>query len=539
MGLRFKKRTVCLLLLAICLAAPALGQLSPGDLAQPHADFEGLRKCGKCHKLGSHDLSPLCLDCHDEIAASRQEGQGLHAQKGHDRCVDCHVDHQGRDFQLIHWPDGMKNFDHGSVGYKLEGAHGKQECRACHKDSNLGKAEGRPQGKNRQRTFMGLSSRCADCHTDPHEKQLGDDCASCHNSEKWRPAPAFDHARSAFPLTGKHTAVECVACHKGSKEKPLYKPLAHAACTDCHKDPHANRFGPDCTSCHSTGNWKDIRGEAFDHDRTRYPLRGRHVGLECSRCHVPDRPAPTFDSCRDCHRDAHGAARLGRPRLDTCETCHTVQGFKPAGYRLEDHQESAFSLKGAHRAVPCLACHLDAAGKWTMEKPHADCLACHEDHHRGGMEPFAEGKGCVACHDENTWRGARFDHERTRFPLTGGHARQNCAACHKQGEFRNGKTDCVACHQDPHAGQFVNRVLAGTEKVDCAACHVTVDWLAEKFDHETDSRFPLRGGHAQVACNRCHRPQDPARPGLLIYKPIDIRCESCHREDPTRKGKTP
>lgn len=538
-GMGSKMRTNCLLLLAICLAVPARGQLSPGDLAQAHADLEGLRNCDECHKLGSNNLSPLCLDCHAEIAASRQTGRGLHALPGHDRCVDCHVDHQGRDFPLIHWPEGRENFDHMAVGYPLEGAHAGLDCRKCHQAENLNEAAGGPRGKNPQRTFLGLSSRCAACHEDAHEKQLGSDCAACHQQDRWRPAPGFDHGRAAFPLSGKHTSVECVACHKGAREKPLFKPLAHGACLDCHQDPHADRFGPDCARCHDSSGWKNIRGETFDHDQTRYPLRGRHAVVECARCHVPDRPAPAFARCRDCHRDTHEAARLGRPRLDNCENCHTVEGFRPASFGLEAHQETAFPLRGAHRAVPCLACHQTASGGWAMEKPHGSCVACHEDPHRGGMEGFAGDRGCVACHDASTWRGALFDHDRTPFPLTGAHARQACAECHQPADYRHGKTDCASCHKDPHLGQFADRVLAGTDRIDCASCHVTVDWLAEKFDHETDSRFPLRGGHAHVACDRCHRPQDPAQPGLLVFKPIDIHCATCHRENPAEKGKTP
>ena len=42
--------------------------LSPGKLTQGHAEFEG--DCDKCHvSFDKANQTPLCMDCHEEIAA--------------------------------------------------------------------------------------------------------------------------------------------------------------------------------------------------------------------------------------------------------------------------------------------------------------------------------------------------------------------------------------------------------------------------------------------------------------------------------------
>jgi hypothetical protein len=60
-----------------------------------------------------------------------------------------------------------------------------------------------------------------------------------------------------------------------------------------------------------------------------------------------------------------------------------------------------------------------------------------------------------------------FDHGRTRFPLTGKHARLACESCHKT-TLKDTPRRCVDCHKkdDVHRGRRPN----------CESCHVTSDW---------------------------------------------------------------
>ncbi|HQR47461.1 MAG TPA: hypothetical protein PK598_15790, partial [Thermoanaerobaculia bacterium] len=131
-----------------------------------------------------------------------------------------------------------KTFNHGAeTGFVLDGKHRKIDCAACHK----------------VRSFLTLTPDCASCHKDPHGGKLGATCGTCHPAtvpfkESRR---VFDHAKSAYPLTGAHVTVACEKCH-ATKE---YKGVRFAACTDCHKDPHSKPLGT-CTACHTTTTFR-------------------------------------------------------------------------------------------------------------------------------------------------------------------------------------------------------------------------------------------------------------------------------------------
>ena len=531
---------VCMVFLLFLGVSTAEAQLSPGKLAQAHKNLEGLKKCGKCHKLGSQDVTPKCLACHVEIKTRQNNNRGLHAGSDFSQCVDCHVDHQGRDFELIHWPDGRENFDHKKTGYELQGAHQKATCRTCHKAGfNKDADQLKKLGKNLDRTYLGLDSQCMSCHEDNHQQQFASQCTSCHDQNQWKPAALFAHEKTTFPLTGLHGKVACEKCHvpkKLTQDKPAvqYTNIAHDQCTDCHSDPHENRLGSECISCHETTGWQNIRGEGFNHDVTRYKLEGKHKTVRCESCHSGERKKPAFDRCSGCHSDMHQGVSLGRPYLLKCETCHSVQGFKPSAYGQTMHQKSAFPLEGAHRAVACRNCHQKASieAKWEMKLSHAACISCHADPHQGRMDKQAGDQSCIACHSQDSWQGSVFDHNRTSFKLTGAHGRVACASCHGSENKKMDKSECIHCHADPHRDQFKDIVLPDNKSIDCARCHVTVDWFAELFNHETDSRFPLRGGHQKVACATCHQVWEADKPRLLLYKPLSIECVACHKATP-------
>jgi len=549
-------------------------QLSPGELSQAHSHLDGLKKCSSCHKLGKRNVGPKCLDCHREIAAMRAGGPGLHANEDFANCIDCHNEHHGRDYDLIFWPDGQENFKHDVLGYEMTGAHLKLKCRQCHGVKHVtNPGELRSLNKEFDRTWLGLDRQCLSCHRDPHDGTLTGGpkqttCTSCHDTNQWRPAAAFNHDTSEFPLTGKHQKVTCTKCHQ-AKGKPvtvgeikvavaIFKPQAHQNCTACHKDPHANTLGPNCTQCHTTDGWLLINGETFDHTKTKYPLTGRHAGVSCAQCHGEGRKKPAYAACQDCHRDAHDSVRLQRPRLMTCENCHSVDGFQPANYTMARHAESPFPLRGAHQATPCFSCHNPLGNQASTSSgaaksiyaqaadlgpTHQQCTECHRDPHLGQTTKITNAggqTGCVACHQETTWRTTGFDHASTKFVLQDRHATAACTACHKPTRqaglvelaFQGAPKNCAGCHDDIHNGQFATRTLPDSPVVDCGGCHVTLDWFAEKFDHETDSRFPLRGGHEKVACQTCHlpRPQDNQR--LVHFKPLPTDCRSCHGNAP-------
>jgi hypothetical protein len=64
-------------------------------------------------------------------------------------------------------------------------------------------------------------------------------------------------------------------------------------------------------------------------------------------------------------------------------------------------------------------------------------------------------------------KAQRFDHSRTKFPLTGRHQRVDCEKCHTKTLEGNAST-CISCHKkdDVHRGR----------RKDCARCHTTNRW---------------------------------------------------------------
>jgi hypothetical protein len=83
-------------------------QISPGPLARAHQSLSGDTNCTKCHEVSTRAPSFRCLECHREIAAELQQNSGLHATYPRSgpqgaSCVKCHSDHNGVNFQMIHW----------------------------------------------------------------------------------------------------------------------------------------------------------------------------------------------------------------------------------------------------------------------------------------------------------------------------------------------------------------------------------------------------------------------------------------------------
>src|SRR5207244_1085840 len=68
------------------------------------------------------------------------------------------------------------------------------------------------------------------------------------------------------------------------------------------------------------------------------------------------------------------------------------------------------------------------------------------------LQSMPHGMGdtrCSVCHSTEGWTKVTFDHDRTGFPLRGGHAVTTCSSCHASSDFRAAlPTSCAACHKD-------------------------------------------------------------------------------------------
>lgn len=260
-----------------------------------------------------------------------------------------------------------------------------------------------------------------------HDSTLfeGVDCVACHTTEGWNLAGGgdggsggFDHARTGFPLTGRHRRVACNDCHVPNR-------TITRACNGCHQDSHDGRLGQTCDSCHSARTW--TRTTAFErHRRTRLPLTGMHALADCSECHqradarrMSDVPAECF-ACHEAEYrrasthpnhagDPADPAALPFPR--DCSLCHRATGWSPAivdpatlprtmGLTAGPSHELSFPIaSGPHRGATCDACHR------APSVPRAvSCSGCHvhdfariRAQHRVAVAPD-DAAACLRCH---------------------------------------------------------------------------------------------------------------------------------------------
>ena len=257
-------------------------------------------------------------------------------------------------------------------------------------------------------------------------------------------------------------------------------------------------------------------------------LAQAHAKLEedCQKCHVKfDRNAQDR-LCMDCHKDVGQDMRgktgfHGRMKPQACKTCHS--DHKGRGARIVsldtatfDHAVSNFALRGGHAMVKCEKCHLPGKGFRIAAR---DCVACHrkDDPHKGSLGPK-----CADCHAEASWKDAKFDHSMTRFPLTGKHEAVKCADCHKDTRYKETPQTCLACHRkdDKHKTRFGEK---------CETCHGTKDWKGIRFNHDTETHYPLLGKHRMVTCQSCHT-------GFLYRDKLPSKCVDCHQKDDKHKG---
>jgi hypothetical protein len=257
-----------------------------------------------------------------------------------------------------------------------------------------------------------------------------------------------------------------------------------------------------------------------------------HAKLEddCAQCHKRfDRQAQD-GLCMSCHKDVGADVKArtgfhGRSKPQACSSCHT--DHKGRGARIVvldkkafDHAITDYRLRGKHEGVECAKCHL--SGKKYSEAP-LDCNSCHrkDDVHKGGL-----GVKCADCHSEATWKETRFDHDaKTRFALTGKHADVKCTDCHKNNDYKDTARTCVGCHKKDddsrkgHQGQFGDK---------CDSCHSTKAWKPADFNHDTDTKYVLRGKHRTTGCTDCHK-------GNLYRVKVSQDCYACHQKDDKHK----
>lgn len=413
-------------------------------------------------KLPHHDKS-FCVGCHKNIHEKQFSFDAS-------QCASCH--------NTSSWKT-LAAFDHDKTRFKIEGAHLKikQQCESCHVNDQY-------------RFPTAKTGFCESCHTKVHQEQFSNKfankpCLECHSQVSFAQRLEFDHNQTSFKLTGAHREIakKCTDCHvKTDKLLPTEPPKPAGKyqfsnqktgfCESCHKDEHDKQFHAKfadrpCRECHTTSQFH--KKQTFDHNLASFLLKGKHVPLRCSQCHIRTKErykAPphrlkglyiwddlTKKDCATCHKDPH-KGRFGK----RCSECHSEQGWDETA---EYHKNML--LSGVHHALDCSECHTD---KRQLSGMGDDCKLCHQDddvHY--GAQPE-----CKSCHSQQVWDAPDFKHSFTDFPLRGSHRTLACEACHAQGVYEGLPTDCIGCHFNAAARvSFPNHRSGGFEQ--CAQCH--------------------------------------------------------------------
>jgi len=545
---RLAKYSVRVLLWAAAvLGTQMFGQISPGPLGKPHQEFDGPLHCAKCHVFGAGSEQFRCLDCHQEIARRVDAKRGYHAAlvkagSGSNDCARCHSDHNGLKSRMVRWPVPKEKFDHAQAGWKLVGKHAQLQCAVCHTPKYID-----PQDRavlkrhDLSTTFTGLDAACTACHRDVHAGQLSARCLDCHSQDTWKNPPGFSHDRTSYPLTGLHTKLACDKCHR-----PATAPAAAAAastvaykgfvtfkfCVSCHKDPHGDAFGGDCSRCHITGGWKQVLpANGFDHSRTDFPLKGKHASLVCKDCHKTENFKAHIASarCLDCHRDEHGGQFAHREDGGDCQSCHDEGAWKPARFTVSDHAKTAYPLLGKHAAAACEKCHLPKGKDTPYRVAFAACTNCHQDSHKGQFAAKPHENRCEDCHGVRDWKPSSFtlaSHRQTSFAVKGAHVAVPCSGCHIPRDadtpYHPAAANCTDCHQNVHG-----KMAAALR---CEDCHSQVAWKERgRFDH-SQTEFPLLGRHAAVDCLACHKPVVDNAVRTIAFHGEAKDCAGCHTD---------
>ncbi len=289
--------------------------------------------------------------------------------------------------------------------------------------------------------------------------------------------------------------------------------------------PHGNLNVP-CQNCHTANAWRPIRAvPEFDHNQTRYPLRGMHQAVACAQCHVKPVFTNVGQRCQDCHADIH-RRQLGA----NCEQCHTVRGWQVSVQQIQQHN-NRFPLTGAHAAVDCDSCHKGAATS-QFQTMSTQCYSCHAGDFQATTNPnHVSAKfstTCETCHGTDNWLNAKFDHSSVGFPLTGGHAvpPRLCTDCHANNNYNLATTACVSCHLKDFQSTTNPNHVAGNFPTNCAQCHTTAAWSPATFDHSMVN-FPLTGMHTVPPrqCTDCHNTKNGG------YNLTSTACVICHLSD--------
>ena len=402
------------------------------------------------------------------------------------------------------------------------------------------------------------NEKCTDCHKEiknlvsqskgyhASNEALGKECVKCHSEHHGRKfelirfnEKEFNHNLTGFNLEGKHKTIECRSCHKpnliqeqiSKKKEGTYLGLGDQ-CIDCHQDPHKGTLSKRCYDCHGTESFEPAPN--FRHEKTNFPLKGKHAAVSCDKCHKIETvnnqkyqhfSGIGFDNCTSCHKDVHNN-KFGQ----NCKQCHNENSFLQLNNSSNfDHSKTSFPLLNKHAGVKCKSCH---TGSYSASIPHNNCFDCHEDYHKGQLNSDDLKRDCSDCHSTKGFSPSNYtinQHNETRFKLSGAHMATPCFQCHQRDsrwEFSQSGNTCTECHQNIHENYISDKYIPENR---CESCHNTNTWNDIEFDHD-QTDFALSGKHSEISCGDCHFKSIDTGSKIQKFKDLSTECETCHND---------
>ena len=156
-------------------------------------------------------------------------------------------------------------------------------------------------------------------------------------------------------------------------------------------------YSTDCENCHY--NSLAWGGAILDHNKF-WPLRGAHIGNDCSACHSTGYNITS--DCINCHRDDYEKAKdpdhIQSGFSTDCSLCHLTESLSWSQAAF-DHRFPIYS--GKHQNLFCSDCHQSA------NYYEFFCISCHEhnkiemDNEHSGVSGYEYASiNCYFCHPD-------------------------------------------------------------------------------------------------------------------------------------------
>jgi hypothetical protein len=341
-------------------------------------------QCAACHRgLKFEKMKSTCTSCHTDVH------KGEHGIE----CAKCHS------LQSFHIADMIQR--HQQTRFPLLGRHATLECQACHARASV-------------HQYTATPTTCIGCHRQDFQSARTPDhlaagftteCVVCHQVSSMRWGGSFDHALTAFPLTGAHRATLCQSCHVNQ----VFRGTS-SECYACHRNDYTGAMNPNhvassfpttCQVCHTTTAWQ---GATFDHGATRFALTGAHRATPCQSCHVNGNYQLTYTDCYPCHVDDfqrptdpnHVAANFSHD----CTPCHVTTAWLPSTFNHDQQYFRIYSGQHRNRWTNCQQCHPTVGNFQDFA-----CISCHEhrqsemdNKHRNVSGYVYASPSCYNCH---------------------------------------------------------------------------------------------------------------------------------------------